>query len=124
MLQQDHAEDFVIATGKSYTIRTFVEKAFSVVGIDIMWEGEDVNEKGIDKSTRKVLVEINEKYFRPAEVEFLLGNPKKANEKLGWVAKTDIDELVYRMVHYDLKNDNYGGSEVLEYTPKKLILGQ
>lgn len=113
MLQQDVAKDYVIATGKTYTVREFVERAFKVVDIHITWEGEGVNEKGINKSTGEVLVLIDEKYFRPAEVELLWGNPSLANKELGWTAKTSLDELILSMVTYDLNNDDFGGKEIL-----------
>jgi GDPmannose 4,6-dehydratase len=113
MLQQDVAKDYVIATGKTYTVREFVERAFKVVDIHITWEGEGVNEKGINKSTGEVLVLIDEKYFRPAEVELLWGDPSLANKELGWTAKTSLDELILSMVTYDLNNDDFGGKEIL-----------
>lgn len=111
MLQQDKPQDYVIATGKTYTIREFVELAFKEVGIDIEWSGEGVNEKGIDKATGKELVLVNPKYFRPAEVELLWGDPSKAMKELNWKPKTSLEELVKIMVKYDLENDNYGGKE-------------
>lgn len=113
MLQQDVAKDYVIATGKTYTVREFVERAFKVVDIYITWEGEGVNEKGINKLSGEVLVVIDEKYFRPAEVELLWGDPSLANKELGWTAKTSLDELILSMVTYDLNNDNFGGKEIL-----------
>jgi GDPmannose 4,6-dehydratase len=111
MLQQDKPVDYVIATGKTYTIREFVELAFKEVGVEIVWSGEGVNEKGIDKATGKVLVLVNPKYFRPAEVELLWGDPSKAMQELNWEPKTSLEELVKIMVKYDLENDNYGGKE-------------
>jgi GDPmannose 4,6-dehydratase len=113
MLQQSEPKDYVIATGKTYTVREFVERAFKVVDIHITWEGEGVNEKGINKSTGEVLVLIDEKYFRPAEVELLWGDPSLANKELGWTAKTSLDELISAMVTYDLNNDDFGGKEIL-----------
>lgn len=111
MLQQDKPQDLVIATGKTYTIREFVNLAFKEVNIEIIWEGSGVEEKGLNKTTGEVLVEINPKYFRPAEVEFLWGDPSKAKEVLGWESTTSLEELVKIMVKYDLENDNYGGQE-------------
>jgi len=111
ILQQDKAVDYVIATGKTYTIREFVELAFKEVGIEIVWSGESVNEKGIDKATGKVIVVVNPKYFRPAEVELLWGDSSKAMQELKWKPKTSLEELVKIMVKYDLENDNYGGKE-------------
>ncbi|MGB6094458.1 MAG: GDP-mannose 4,6-dehydratase, partial [Moheibacter sp.] len=103
MLQHDEPEDFVIATGEQHSVKEFCEKAFSVVGIDINWEGEGVSEKGIDGSTGKVLIEVDPRYFRPSEVETLLGDPTKAKEKLGWnPCKTSFEELVEIMVRHDL----------------------
>jgi len=103
MLQQDEADDFVIATGVQYSVRQFVEFAASELGIDIRWEGTGVDEKGYDAKTGKCIVEVDPKYFRPAEVETLLGDPTKAKEKLGWVPKTSLQELVAEMVREDLK---------------------
>jgi GDPmannose 4,6-dehydratase len=111
MLQQNEPEDFVAATNKTYTIRYFVELAFNEIGVEIEWRGKGSNEKGYDKSTGKLRVEVNPKYFRPTEVELLIGDATKAKEKLGWESKTSIKELVHKMVQYDLKNDNYGGIE-------------
>jgi GDPmannose 4,6-dehydratase len=111
MLQQEKPEDLVIATGKTYTVREFAELAFKEVGIELYWQGHGVDEKGIDKKTNKILVEVNPKYFRPAEVELLCGDPSKAKEVLNWEPKTTIHELVKKMVKYDLEYDNYGGQE-------------
>jgi GDPmannose 4,6-dehydratase len=111
MLQQEKAEDFVIATGETHSVREFVELAFNEVDIQIEWSGHGVNEKGIDKKTGKVLVEINPKYFRPTEVDLLWGDPTKAKEKLGWINKTSFRDLVSKMVQYDMKYDTYGGQE-------------
>ncbi len=103
MLQQDHPEDFVIATGETRTVREFVDAAFKYAGITIRWEGEGVDEKGIDAATGKVLVEVSKEFFRPAEVDLLLGDPTKAREVLGWnPRKTSFEELVRRMVEHDL----------------------
>lgn len=103
MLQQDQPEDFVIATGETRTVREFVEAAFACAGISIRWEGEDVLEKGIDTKTGKVLVEVSAEFFRPAEVDLLLGDPTKARKVLGWnPRKTSFEELVRRMVEHDL----------------------
>ena len=109
MLQQEMPQDYVIATGKTYTVRQFVEFAFEEVGVELDWQGVGVDEKGIDKSTGEVVVVIDEKYFRPAEVELLWGDASKAERELGWKAKTSLKELVKIMVKYDLKYDNYGG---------------
>ena len=103
MLQQETPEDFVIATGETRTVREFVEAAFKCAGVEIRWEGEGVEEKGIDAATGRVLVEVSPEFFRPAEVDLLLGDPKKAREVLGWnPRKTSFEELVRRMVEHDL----------------------
>ena len=103
MLQQETPEDFVIATGETRTVREFVEAAFKCAGAEIRWEGVGVEEKGIDAATGRVLVEVSPEFFRPAEVDLLLGDPKKAREVLGWnPRKTSFEELVRRMVEHDL----------------------
>ena len=103
MLQHDTPEDFVIATGEQHSVREFTERAFHEVGIDLRWEGEGVEERGIDITTGRVLVEVDPKYFRPAEVETLLGDPTKAKELLGWnPSKTSFEELVRIMVRHDV----------------------
>tara|TARA_B100000795_G_C22805243_1_gene444390 strand:+ start:2500 stop:3531 length:1032 start_codon:yes stop_codon:yes gene_type:complete len=111
MLQQDKPGDFVIATGETHTVREFVELSFKEIGIEIEWKGIGVDEKGIDTNNGKVLVEVDEKYFRPAEVELLLGDPTKAEKELGWKRQISFQELVSGMVKYDLENDNFGGKE-------------
>lgn len=103
MLQHAIPEDFVIATGENHSVREFTTLAFKEVGIDIEWQGEGINEKGIDKKTGKVIVEIDSKYFRPAEVDQLLGNPTKAKTLLGWnPRKTSFEELVKIMIENDM----------------------
>jgi GDPmannose 4,6-dehydratase len=111
MLQQDEPKDYVIATGETHTVREFVELAFKEVGVDIEWQGVGVDEKGINASTGKVLVEIDEKYFRPVEVELLLGDPSKAEKELGWKRQVSFQDLVSLMVKYDIENDDFGGVE-------------
>lgn len=103
MLQQDKADDYVIATGETHTVREFVELAFKHAGIDIEWQGEGVEEKGIDRKTGKVMVEVDPKYFRPAEVDLLIGDPSKAKKEFGWEPKVTFEELVKIMVEADLK---------------------
>ncbi|SDD18915.1 GDP-mannose 4,6-dehydratase [Halanaerobium congolense] len=103
MLQHETPEDYVIATGETHTVREFVEAAFSHVDVDIEWQGEGVDEKGIDKNTGKVLVEIDPKYFRPTEVDLLIGDPSKAKEELGWEPEVKFKELVQLMVQFDLE---------------------
>ena len=111
MLQQDLPDDYVIASGETYSVRQFAEWAFECVGIQLRWEGKGVNEVGIDVKSGEIRVAVDERYFRPAEVELLWGDPTKAREKLGWKPKTDIKSLIKLMVDYDLKHDAFGGSE-------------
>lgn len=102
LLQQEQPEDFVIATGVTHEVREFVELAFQEVGIEICWKGVGADEKGIDKRTGRVLVEVDTRYFRPTEVDLLLGEAKKAQEKLGWKPKTTLKELCSMMVKEDM----------------------
>ncbi len=102
MLQQDQPDDYVVATGETRTVREFVECAFSAVGIDVAWQGEGVDTIGINKANGKTVVKINKKFYRPAEVELLLGNPAKAEERLGWKRDISFDELVSRMAKNDM----------------------
>jgi GDPmannose 4,6-dehydratase len=104
MLQHDEPEDFVIATGQMHSVKEFCTLAFAEAGIDLRWKGEGIEEKGIDKATGQVLVEVDPKYFRPAEVEQLLGDPSKAKKLLGWnPQKTSFEDLVKRMVKHDME---------------------
>jgi GDPmannose 4,6-dehydratase len=103
MLQQNEPEDYVIATGVTTTVRDFISMAFKEVGIDLIWEGKGVDEIGINISNNKVLVEIDPRYFRPTEVELLIGDPSKAKEKLGWQPKIKLPELVKMMMEYDME---------------------
>lgn len=103
MLQQDKPDDFVIATGETHSVREFIEHAFAYVGIKIMWEGKGIDEVGIDKATGDILIEIDPRYFRPTEVDLLLGDPSKATKQLGWKPKTTFKELVHLMMEADLK---------------------
>ncbi len=103
MLQQETPEDFVLATGVTTPVRTFIELAFSVAGIEIEWQGEGVHEKGIDSKTGKIVVEVSTDYFRPTEVDLLIGDPRKAKEKLNWIPQTTLEELVEMMVEHDLR---------------------
>jgi GDPmannose 4,6-dehydratase len=103
MMQQDKPDDYVIATGENHSVREFCTLAFKEAGIALHWEGEGVEEKGIDVATGRVLVEVDPKYFRPAEVEQLLGDPSKAERELGWDPHTtSFEELVRIMVQHDL----------------------
>ena len=101
MLQQEEPEDFVLATGKQYSVREFVESSFKELNIQITWKGEGVNEIGIDLETGKTLVSVDPKYYRPTEVHTLLGDATKAKNKLAWEAKTSFNELVKKMIHSD-----------------------
>ena len=101
MLQQEEPEDFVLATGKQYSVREFVESSFKELNIQITWKGEGVNEIGIDLETGKTLVSVDPKYYRPTEVHTLLGDATKAKNKLAWEAKTSFNELVRKMIHSD-----------------------
>ena len=103
MLQHSEPDDFVVATGKTYTVREFVEEAFACAGIQIAWQGEGVNEIGTDKKTGKVLVRVSEEFYRPAEVELLIGDSTKARETLGWAPTIDLKGLVECMVANDLQ---------------------
>jgi len=102
MLQQDEAEDYVIATGKQYSVRDFVIAAASLLDMKIEWEGEGVDEVGVDRATGRKLVRVDPRYFRPTEVETLLGDPTKARERLGWTGRDRVRELVSEMVAADL----------------------
>lgn len=103
MLQQEKPDDYVIATNETRTVREFVQYAFSIAGINIQWQGEGVNEVGIDKITKKVVVRVNPKYFRPAEVDVLIGDAYKAETKLNWNREISFENLVERMVRNDLE---------------------
>ena len=104
MLQQDIPEDYVIATGEQSSVRQFCELAFKEVGIELEWKGENENETGVCKASGKVLIEVDPEYYRPAEVETLLGDPTKARTQLGWnPRKTSFKELVKIMMKHDLE---------------------
>ena len=103
ILQQDTPEDYCIATGMQYSVRDFVNAAFQEVGIAIDWQGSGVEEKGVDRHSGKVLVEVDPRYFRPTEVDTLLGDASKARDKLGWQPKVSLEQLVAEMVREDLK---------------------
>lgn len=104
ILQQDKAEDYVIATGETYTVREFVERAFKVLDIQIEWKGKGIHEIGINKESGETIVRVDPKYFRPAEVDLLVGDPKRAETKLGWnPRKTSLDDLIKIMVQHDYK---------------------
>ena len=105
MLQQDKPEDFVLSTGKSVSVREFIELAFNIVDISIEWQGTrgSLQKIGVNKKTGQVLIKIDPQYFRPTEVDILLGNPTKAKKKLGWEAKVNVAELARIMVEADLR---------------------
>lgn len=103
ILQQEKPDDYVLATNETHTVREFVELAFAEVGIEIEWKGEGVDEKGYDKNTGKLLVDVNPRYFRPAEVELLWGDSTKAETELGWKRKVSFKELVSMMIREDMK---------------------
>ena len=103
MLQQDEPDDYVLATGVATSVRQFAEWAFEDAGMTIAWRGEGVEEKGYDANSDRCLIEIDPRYFRPTEVELLLGDPRKAHQKLGWHHETSVRELTREMVAEDLK---------------------
>lgn len=105
MLQQERPDDYIIATGRTHTVREFTEEAAGLLDFEIEWKGNGINEKGIDKKTGKIIIEIDPSYFRPAEVDLLVGDYSKAKNKLGWEPKTDFKELVKIMVEADLKKE-------------------
>ena len=103
MLQQNKADDYVLATGEAHTVREFIEVAFKKINEDIIWTGSGVQEKGLSKNSKNVLIEVDERYFRPTEVNFLMGDSSKAYKILGWKAQTKFEDLVHEMVKEDLK---------------------
>jgi GDPmannose 4,6-dehydratase len=105
MLQQDTPDDYVVATGETHSVREFVELAAKNLDIEIVWEGSNENEVGIDKKTNKHIIKVDPKYFRPTEVDLLLGDPTKAKTKLGWTLKHTFESLVAEMVAFDLDNE-------------------
>ena len=106
ILQHNKAEDFVLATGKSYTVREFCEIAFKEIGINLEWVGKGINEIGKDNKSGKVLVQIDKRYFRPTEVDYLEGDASKAKEKLNWVPKISLESMISEMVQSDIKSLN------------------
>jgi len=102
MLQQEQPEDFVIASGEQHSVREFAERAAAALGMHLEWQGEGVEEHGIDTKSGRVVIRIDPRYFRPTEVESLLGDPSKARDKLGWVPEIDFQTLVNEMVAEDL----------------------
>ena len=106
ILQHKEADDFVLSTGKTHSVREFLETAFSCVNIEIKWKGKGLNEKGIDKNSGNVLVEINKQYYRPLEVHYLCGDSSKARKKLKWKCNISFKELVKEMITNDLRKQN------------------
>jgi GDPmannose 4,6-dehydratase len=102
MLQQNEPDDYVLATGRTITVKEFIERSFKLVNVDIVWEGSGLDEVGINKNTKQIVVKIDNKYFRPCEVELLLGDSTKAREKLGWTLKYDLDGLIEDMMKYNI----------------------
>ncbi len=121
MMQQETPDDFVLATGETHSVKKFCELAFGEVGIEIEWQGAGENEKGINKKTGKVIIEVDPKYFRPTEVELLIGDPSKAQRELGWKHKYSLNQLVSEMMKADVElfsRDQYlqaGGHKVMNY---------
>jgi GDPmannose 4,6-dehydratase len=121
MMQQEVADDYVLATGETHSVKKFCELAFGEVGIELEWQGEAENEKGINKKTGKVIIEVDPKYFRPTEVELLIGDPSKAHRELGWKHKYSLNQLVSEMMKADVElfsRDQYlqaGGHKVINY---------
>jgi len=105
MLQQKKADDFILATGETHSVREFIEEACKVAGIDLMWKGKKEKEIGIDKKTKKTIIKIDPRYYRPSEVDILLGDPTKAKKLLKWKPKTKFKELVKIMMQDDLEKE-------------------
>ena len=105
MLQQDKPDDYLLATNETHSVREFAEKTAKHLGFDLVWKGKGINEKGLDKKTGKTIIEIDPKYFRPAEVDILLGDYSKAKKQLGWEPKVKFDELVEIMTKADYNSE-------------------
>ena len=118
MLQHYKSDTFVLATNKTYTVRCFTEMAFKAIGVEIEWQGKDENERGINKANGAEIVRVNPKFFRPCEVELLIGDPAKAKNELGWEPKTDIEELSKIMVESDIIRN-----KTMQASKKALIFG-
>lgn len=115
IVNRDEPDDYVLATGETHTVRSFVEQAFAEAGIDIEWQGEGVDEVGVDADTGDVLVEIDPQYFRPNEVDTLIGDPTKAKRELGWEAETSLEGLIEKMVQSDIETLEEDGEIALDY---------
>lgn len=105
MLQQKKPDDYILATGETHSVREFIEECAKLLKIDLQWKGKGINEVGIDNKTKKIIIKIDPKYFRPAEVDLLLGDPSKAKKKLGWKPRTKFKELVKIMLEYDMQKE-------------------
>jgi GDPmannose 4,6-dehydratase len=103
MLQQDRADDFVLATGQTHTVRSFLERAAAIAGFGIEWRGEAENTEGLDRKTGRTIVRVNPAFYRPAEVDILLGDASKARDQLGWMPRVDLEELAGMMMEADLQ---------------------
>jgi GDPmannose 4,6-dehydratase len=112
MLQQDTPDDYVVATGEMHTVREFIEKSFACVGIELDWEGEGVDEVGRNRSTGDIIVRMDARYYRPCEVDQLLGDPSKAKRQLGWEPRVKFEELVKIMTEGDLRLLDKPGYEI------------
>lgn len=110
MLQADKPDTYVLATNRTETVRDFVSMAGKAAGFDIMWEGKDENEVGVDVATGKAIVKINPKFYRPAEVDLLIGDPAKARAELGWEPRTTLEQLCEMMVEADIRRNEIGFS--------------
>ena len=110
MLQHEEADTYVLATNRTSTVRHFVEMAFKSIGVEIVWKGEHEQETGIDKKSGKTLVKVNPRYYRPCEVDILIGNPQKAKTRLGWEPKTSLEDLCKMMVEADIRRNTSGFS--------------
>jgi GDPmannose 4,6-dehydratase len=113
ILQQAEPDDYLLATGEAHSVREFVEKAFAQIDLPITWEGVGVKERGVDAKSGRVLVQVDPRYFRPTEVDLLVGDPSKARSKLGWQHKVSFEQLVAEMVAADLKTIAGESSRVL-----------
>ena len=110
MLQADDPDNYVLATGRNETVRTFASLSFANIGIDLDWHGEGTEEVGVDRATGKIVVAVDEKYYRPAEVEILVGDSSKARQELGWESRTSLEQLSQLMVESDLEKVAQGRS--------------
>lgn len=115
MLQQDKPDDYVVATGESHSVREFVEEVFKAIDINIVWKGKGLNEKGVNKKTGQILIEIDSLFFRPTEVDYLLGDSAKARTVLGWKPKYKFKDLISAMVESDLKIEHFAHEEQKQY---------